>query len=142
MHYGDGFLKEEIARLEKARKRAAEASDRFNSFEYESPLGQGFSFTGAPKEGNPYSKKPQGPPKNQSYTIEYEESHFYETDGTKLKDGFTGGAKRVVRAKETVKGRMEERRQNRVRRDGGVRGGQNRQRQQQRYQEEEGCVVM
>jgi hypothetical protein len=78
MHYGDGMMKEAIRQ---AMKEAEEAGE----FEYQSPLGKGFTFSsstassttaGAGTEEdhlnyNPYSKRsPQGPPK---IIIDYQE---------------------------------------------------------------------
>jgi curved DNA-binding protein CbpA len=63
MHYGDGFRKEAIRMM--MREHAQE--DRG----YQSPLGKGFSFGREPCENvNPFSKRPQGPPK---VVFEYEE---------------------------------------------------------------------
>lgn len=70
MHYGDGMMKEAV---EKARKEAEESG----AFEYQSPLGKGFTFSSTTEGGanednyNPFSKRsPQGPPK---VIFEYEE---------------------------------------------------------------------
>lgn len=127
MHYGDGFMKEEV---ERARKRAQAASGRDVSYGYKSPLGKGFAFGkgGSSSENvNPYSKAPQGPPKSGGITIDYEESHLFDSDGD------LHNAKRVIRHKEIVREKMEERRRQRV---------QRRQQGQGPPETETGCVVM
>ena len=115
MHYGDGIMKEEINR---ARKRAEAASTRSNpGYDYTSPLGKGFTFAGSSGKNfytNPYSKQsPQGP-RNNHYTndILYEEVHIFGTN--EMYDSTT--TKR--QAKETIKSRMEARRQTRIRNRG------------------------
>jgi hypothetical protein len=86
MHYGDGMMKEAV-------KQAMKEAEEAGAFEYQSPLGKGFTFsstTTSSTEGgagteednnmnyNPYSKRsPQGPPK---IIIEYQE-------GTNMGDG-------------------------------------------------------
>jgi curved DNA-binding protein CbpA len=107
MHYGDGQMKEEVGR---AMKRAKEAAGKE---EYQSPLGPGFSFS-SQADQNPYSKEStaQGPEANSSYVdIDYEESHFYDSD-----NGNMGDAKRVVNARERVRGRLHEQRNMRIQR--------------------------
>ena len=80
MHYGDGMQREAI---EQATKRAALRGD----FEYQSPLGKGFTFAeDHEKHSNPYSKYPQGPPK---VVFEYEE-------------GISGDGKETVHRRERV----------------------------------------
>jgi len=134
MHYGSGMMKEEVDR---ARKRAEDASGRDKSYDYKSPLGEGFTFgdSRSADNVNPYSWAPQGPPPKEGITYEYEEAHFFDQDGSELNQ-----AKRVIRAKETIKERMHDRRKERI---------QKRQRQAQRQasssvppETEEGCVVM
>jgi curved DNA-binding protein CbpA len=66
MHYGDGFRKEAI-RMMMREQQAQERKDGG----YQSPLGKGFTFSRDPGENvNPFSHRPQGPPK---VTFEYEE---------------------------------------------------------------------
>jgi len=92
MHYGDGMMKEEIDR---ARKRAERASSRYNyGYEYDSPLGEGFTFNGK-QGGNPHSRRRSRPPNAQSSSnssnsngdsnnpnnIQYEESKYHEPSG-------------------------------------------------------------
>lgn len=122
MHYGDGMMKEEVSR---ARKRAQQASGRQSGYDYTSPLGKGFTFT-SKDDHNPYARKttPQGPPPEMK--IDYEDAHYYDMDGSAL-----GKAKRVVRARESVRTRMDERRKNRMER-----------RKQGGPKVEEGCCVM
>jgi curved DNA-binding protein CbpA len=63
MHYGDGFRREAIRMM--MREHTEEDPG------YRSPLGKGFSFSREPSENlNPFSKRPQGPPK---VVFEYEE---------------------------------------------------------------------
>lgn len=70
MHYGDGMMKE-------ALKQARKEAEKDGAFDYESPLGKGFSFSQDSINGNmynPFSKKtPQGPPK---VVFEYEEGYI------------------------------------------------------------------
>lgn len=75
MHYGSGMYKEAI-------KQARETNEKAGAFEYQSPLGKGFSFdTERPDMNiNPFSKKPQGPPK---VTLEYEEAYIDMGSGRK-----------------------------------------------------------
>ena len=57
MHYGDGLKNEAIRMMRKEVERDGD-------FHYRSPLGKGSSFSRDPNENiNPYSKRPQGPPK-------------------------------------------------------------------------------
>jgi curved DNA-binding protein CbpA len=67
MHYGDGFQRE-------AFRRMRESAQNEGAFQYESPLGRGFTFDAnsdnASEQVNPYSKAKQGPPK---IVMEYEE---------------------------------------------------------------------
>mmetsp|Transcript_7288 Transcript_7288/g.10316 ORF Transcript_7288/g.10316 Transcript_7288/m.10316 type:complete len:244 (-) Transcript_7288:30-761(-) len=131
MHYGTGMMKDEVDR---ARKRAEAASGRDASYDYKSPLGEGFTFGDhrSADNVNPYSKAPQGPPpKTGGYTFEYEEAHFFDQNGSDLNN-----AKRVIRSKEIIKERMYDRRKERIER---------RQRQAATGgppQTEEGCIVM
>ena len=102
MHYGDGILREEI-------KRAEEAAGKF---EYESPLGPGFSFS-SPDDRNPYSmRSPQGPYANSaSIEIDYEESHMGD-----FRRGTTTRHKKVVNERERVRYNLYERRKERLER--------------------------
>lgn len=104
MHYGDGIMREEIAR---AMRRAKEAAGKE---EYESPLGPGFSFT-SPEDRNPYSKRaPQGPYANStSIEIDYEEAHFSDFRSGTMRD-----AKKVVHERERVRQNLHERRKERL----------------------------
>lgn len=106
MHYGDGQMQEE---MERAMRRAKEAAGKE---EYESPLGPGFTFHSV-RDSNPYSKRsPQGPSANGfKVEIEYEESHFYDANNGNMSD-----AKRTVNSRETVRGRLHERRKIRLER--------------------------
>jgi hypothetical protein len=67
MHYGDGIKKE-------ALRQAIKHAEAEGAFEYQSPLGKGFSFSREPINGhvfNPFSKhSTQGPTK---LVFEYEE---------------------------------------------------------------------
>lgn len=59
MHYGDGMQNEAI-------KHAKKTAEKEGVFDYRSPLGEGFTFSEEELHGvkfNPYSKRPQGPPK-------------------------------------------------------------------------------
>ena len=95
MHYGDGMMKEA---LRQARKEA----EAEGAFEYESPLGKGFSFSHDSVNGNMYNpfakKSPQGPPK---FVFEYEE-------GTNMGDG-TSNVWRRERIVEDMHTRRRER---------------------------------
>ena len=73
MHYGDGHMREEV---ERARRRAEQASGRTGGYEYELKLGKGFAFQ-SEDDHNPYSKNPsQGPHAHGGgFNIEYEEAH-------------------------------------------------------------------
>lgn len=126
MHYGDGIMREE---LERARRRAERASARNNSgYDYESPLGKGFSFH-SENDHNPYSKRArQGPPPQEMFSFEYEEAHFYDFGNS---HGHT--ARRIVGIQEEIRERMNERRKNRIPRQ---------ERQKQREEEAMGCSIM
>ena len=128
MHYGDGQMREEV---ERARRRAEQASGRTTGYEYESKLGKGFSFH-SEDDHNPYSKNPhQGPAANSTgFHVEYEEAHYYDLGSTDLKK-----ARRVVGRQELVRQRMYERRKNRIER-------QKQEPQPQREEEAAGCTVM
>uniref|UniRef100_A0A7S1ZB06 J domain-containing protein n=1 Tax=Trieres chinensis TaxID=1514140 RepID=A0A7S1ZB06_TRICV len=128
MHYGDGQMKEEIARAREKYKQASKAFGTDGVYEYKSPLGKGFTFDGwkkgtdARSQGNPYSKKPQGPEANgvgqqkEYLDVEYEEAHFYNFgEGG---NNFKSGKSKLVNRKETVRDRMHERRKNRIRNRG------------------------
>lgn len=96
MHYGDGQYHEA---LKSAYKQAKENGD----FDYNSPLGKGFSFNnvGGKKvsgDFNPYSKADQGPAA-QGFT--YEESYISE-------------AKQVLKRKTGVVSMLHERRKSRL----------------------------
>lgn len=124
MHYGDGMMQEEV---ERARKRYEAASKRFgSSYDYQSPLGPGFSFT-SDQDTNPYSRKTtrQGPPPKYGDNIEYEEAHYYDLGSTDMTN-----ARRVVSGHEWIRERMNERRKNRPPRPSS------------REEEATGCVVM
>lgn len=122
MHYGDGMMREEV---ERARRRAERASDRNSGYDYESPLGKGFSFA-SETDFNPYSKRArQGPPQG-TFHIEYEETHYYDL-------GSGDRARQMVSSQQVVRERMYERRKNRIER---------RQQQQQREDEATGCSIM
>lgn len=136
MHYGDGMMQEAV---ESARRRYEAASARFQSqYQYQSPLGKGFTFDGygSSHKGNPFSKKPQGPEGHKAnakgnpgeFRVEYEEAHYYDMGSTNLNQ-----SSRVVSRSETIKGRMEERKKNRIRNRGDP---------PKSYEEEGGCVVM
>ena len=70
-HYGDGFQQEAFRRMRQEAKREG-------AFEYQSPLGRGFTFdndkngssNNSNSNTNPYSKAQQGPPR---IVMEYEE---------------------------------------------------------------------
>lgn len=79
MHYGDGFSKQAFEQMRQTAKKEG-------AFQYQSPLGRGFTFdtttdttdtntttaegSSSRQQHNPYSKAPQGPP---TMTMEYEE---------------------------------------------------------------------
>lgn len=141
MHYGDGMMKEEV---ERARIRAEKASGRLSGFEYESPLGKGFTFSGSSGNSggggvnhnkNPYSKRSrQGPPPTNHRgggDIEYEETDY------QMNSSDASSAKRVIRGREIVRERVQERRNNRPPRPPPEEGGQRRPQHQ-----EEGCTIM
>ena len=117
MHYGDGIMREEIERI---RKRAEMASTRKSGFSYQSPLGNGFSFEGRPmgEQMNPYSRRgrPQHNQINQQMNdgvqIEYEEAYF------DMNGGDFDTARRMMKGREQVVERMNDRRKNRVRERG------------------------
>ena len=115
MHYGDGMENEAI---ERARKRAEEASGRMHSgYEYQSPLGKGFEYQGGTnpfaKGGNKWSKPRQGPKEGGvEFVFEYEEG-YYDIGNSTFRS-----AKRTIHAKESVKQRMQERRKSRRRNRG------------------------
>mmetsp|Transcript_13054 Transcript_13054/g.28296 ORF Transcript_13054/g.28296 Transcript_13054/m.28296 type:complete len:248 (-) Transcript_13054:55-798(-) len=129
MHYGDGMMQEELDRVEQARRRVEKASRRLHGYDYRSPLGKGFSFEDGWTE-NPYSRRPQGPPRKrgEGADIEYEQSHFYDLNSSNL-----GQANRVVQKREVLKNRMDERRKKRRRQRGDPLPN---------YEEESGCIVM
>jgi molecular chaperone DnaJ len=124
MHYGDGMMREEVERV---RRRAEQASSRNSGYDYESPLGKGFSFS-SENDHNPYSKRArQGPPQGM-FSVEYEETHYYDL-------GSSDTARHVVSSQQEIRERMHERRKNRI----------DRRRQQQPPQREEeatGCSIM
>jgi hypothetical protein len=134
MHYGDGIMKEEI---ERARKRAEKASGRnTGGWEYNSPLGEGFHFTGS--TGNPYSKtgrrrmqagKDMDTKLNASVMddIEYEEGYVNMGDDQMI------SAKMQIRGRERVTERLNERRKLRRRNRGDPMEGANR---------DESCAIM
>lgn len=131
MHYGDGIMKEE---LERARKRAEAASSRFDgaggsSYTYQSPIGKGFSFEGTGGVGsNPYSRRRHRTARTSSSAtmdIEYEEAHYYDSSSSDLNN-----ARRLLRNKDIIKERMDERRRNR------------RPRNSEYVNDQGGCVVM
>uniref|UniRef100_A0A7S2XKL5 J domain-containing protein n=1 Tax=Attheya septentrionalis TaxID=420275 RepID=A0A7S2XKL5_9STRA len=131
MHYGEGMMKEEV---ERARRRAEKASGRLSGFEYESPLGKGFTFSGSSSGGantNPYSKRSrQGPPPPQGGgggDIEYEEVHYFDMNSSDATS-----AKRVIRSREIVRERVQERRNNRTPPE----------ERRQHQQQQEGCTIM
>eukprot|EP00978_Attheya_sp_CCMP212_P021142 scaffold61394_cov43-Attheya_sp.AAC.1 len=137
MHYGEGMMKEEV---ERARRRAEKASGRLSGFEYESPLGKGFTFSGTSSADNknPYSKRSrQGPPPPQGGggDIEYEEKHYFDMNSSDATS-----AKRVIRSREIVRERVQERRNNRAPRPPPEE--QQQQRRQQQQQQQEGCTIM
>jgi len=110
-HYGDGMLRDEV---ERARRRAEQASARNSGYHYESPLGKGFSFVGNDKSDyNPYSSKPQGAARNKNTqdNVHYEEAHYYDLGSTDMNN-----ARRVVSRQEYVRQRMQQRRQERMNR--------------------------
>ncbi len=120
MHYGDGMMKEEI---EKARKRAEKASSRSSGqfgYEYTSPLGKGFEFSGG--GGNPYSRSGRKRMNNKNNSVggagggahdfDYEEGYMDLGN-----DSFMS-AKRNIRGREMVAERMKERRKFRRRNRG------------------------
>jgi molecular chaperone DnaJ len=133
MHYGDGIMKEEI---ERARKRAEKASQRnAGSWEYTSPLGEGFHFAGS--TGNPYSKTGRrmqaGKQMNTNLNgrvmndIEYEEGYMNMGDDQMI------SVKMQIRGRERVTERLNERRKLRRRNRGDPMEGANR---------DESCIVM
>lgn len=139
MHYGDGMMKEEI---ERARKRAEAASPRKSGYQYQSPLGAGFSFDAQrplSEQMNPYSRRGKRQHddvvSNAGFRIEYEEAHLEMNGETTLKE-----AKQRLRGKEYVVERAKQRRKDRVR----ERGEPNpyRARRVDGESESSGCVVM
>ena len=123
MHYGDGMENEAI---ERARKRAEAASGRMKSgYEYQSPLGKGFTFQGGSAGGasNPYARGGNKWSKSRvhgggngngtmEFAFEYEEGYVDVGSST------FRAAKRTIHAKESVKQRMQERRKHRRRNRG------------------------
>jgi hypothetical protein len=120
MHYGDGIMREEI---ERARKRAEMASSRRSGSSYQSPLGNGFSFDKGNPVGdqvNPYSRRARRQHdhikehnnNNGGMRIEYEEAYLDMTGAD------FNQARRVMKSKEYVVARMNDRRKNRVRERG------------------------
>lgn len=96
MHYGDGMYHEA---LKDTYKRAKENGE----FEYNSPLGKGFTFQSGRKGQNgeafnPYSKATQGPESN---AYEYEEAYISD-------------AKQVMKRKKGVVNMLHERRRQRL----------------------------
>ena len=128
MHYGDGMMRDELDRVERARRRAEEASGRKTGYDYRSPLGKGFGFDEGWTE-NPYSRRPQGPPKQKgAEEVEYEQSHFFDLNSSNLNK-----ANRVVQKREILRNRMAERRKGRRRQRGDPLPN---------YEEESGCTIM
>ena len=129
MHYGDGMMREELDRVERARRRAQAASGRKTGYDYRSPLGKGFGFDEGWTE-NPYSRRPQGPPKENGAEeqVEYEQSHFFDLNSSNLNK-----ANRVVQKREVLRNRMAERRKGRRRQRGDPLPN---------YEEQSGCTVM
>lgn len=124
MHYGDGMMREEV---ERARRRAERASERNSGYDYESPLGKGFSFH-SQDDHNPYSKRARQGPPQAMFSIEYEETHYYDVGSS---DGNT--TRRLVSRQEEIRERMYERRKNRIERQ---------ERRPQREEEATGCKIM
>jgi hypothetical protein len=108
MHYGDGFQKEAI-------KEAKRQAEKEGFFQYQSPLGKGFSFANDPEEDhNPYSKQtPQGPPK---IIFEYEEGVMSDSTSGKVhvtrreKIVQEMQARRTVRRKEQAQQQQQQQR--------------------------------
>lgn len=115
MHYGDGFMDEEIERM---RKRAQQAGG--NYFEYESPLGEGFTMPSSSRAEFSGGWVKQGK-KMKSDGLEYESAYYY--------DPMESEVSRRKRAKETIKERMKERRRNRPERA-------------KISSEDDGCIIM
>lgn len=122
MHYGDGMMKEEI---ERARKRAEAASGRNNDhfgYEYQSPLGAGFTFSGS--TGNPFSKSGRKRMQNQNKGVSGSNSFFddeyeYEEGYMDMGSNSTSSSKQYkMRGREIVSERMKERRKARRRNRG------------------------
>ena len=121
--------------LERARKRAEAASSRFDgssgsSYAYQSPIGKGFSFEGTGGVGsNPYSRRRNRTARTSSssstFDIEYEEAHYYDSSSSDLNH-----ARRLLRHRDFIKERMDERRRNRRPKDS------------EYVNDQGGCVVM
>ena len=135
MHYGDGMMKEEI---ERARRRAEAASPRNNGSSYQSPLGRGFSFDREKpmdQQMNPYSRKgirQHDHLHNGGIQVEYEEG-YVDMGGEDMDK-----ARRMMRGKERVVERMNERRKYRARERGDAPGS----RRPRRSDDSEGCTIM
>ena len=124
-------MKEEVAR---ARKRAMEAAGHQ---EYISPLGKGFHFGhegGDNLNTNPYSRNPRQGRHNNVFDVDYEETHYYDTN-----DNQDSG--RVVHARNRVRTRMEERRNRRKEREQ-ERGGNHQSMRVAPNNDNGGCAVM
>jgi hypothetical protein len=126
------MMREEV---ERARRRAEQASDRNSGYHYESPLGKGFSFD-PDNDFNPYSKRRDAASASSAsasrqgmFSVEYEETHYYD-----LGSGDT--ARQVVSRQQVVRERMHERRMNRIER----RQQQQQQQQPLQRQDEEATV--
>lgn len=134
MHYGDGMMKEEI---ERARKRAEKASGRQGSgYEYESPLGSGFDF----QEGtgdNPFRSKRRDNKQRYSSPNNFkrtEEEFEYEEGYIDVGSSNYSTSKRIIRGREIITERMQQRRKLRSRNRGDPIGSQS--------SHDESCLIM
>ena len=133
MHYGTGFLDNEI---ERARKRAMAAGGKT---EYVSPLGEGFTFADGGKGRRGPSMRHSTRNSGNTVEFEYEEAHYYDSNGGDMSE-----AQRILYNKEQVRTRAEKRRKNRRPRK---RDEEQDERQQRKHHAKiesagNGCVVM
>lgn len=133
MHYGDGMMKEEI---ERARKRAEKASGRQGSgYEYESPLGRGFDFQEGMGE-NPFRSKRRDNKQHYSSPNKFrniEEQFEYEEGYIDVGSSNYSTSKRIVRGREVITERMQQRRKLRSRNRGDPIGNQS--------NNDESCII-
>lgn len=103
MHYGDGLYEHII-------RKAKRKMEKEGKYQYQSPLGPGFTFSkDDPKRNhNPYSTdSPQGPPRVEFVFEEYGFGSTLNDVGKKAKDNL----QRHVRVVENLHGRREQRRE-------------------------------